>query len=175
MFSHRPQTPSGQNETGAPAAHSPVLDFKTPESALHLPRLPQLPHLPGQSPGQPGHSPFPNLPQTPHLPGQSPSPQVPALPQLPAQPPIQTLPAGGDRKGLRRRLKLEKLPGAKKLPVSAPLVGDQVKVSKRARLNLFVTKVKLRLKGVKTPSTALVTRTVPSEGLEVLPSPAPPL
>lgn len=158
MLSHRPPTPSGQSEVAVQAAHSPVQEFKTPEPGLHLPHLPQPPHLPGQSP---------------KLPGQSPSPNLPALPQLPGQQsPIPALPVGGGKKGLRRRLKLQKLLGAKKLPVSTPVVGNQIKVSKRARLSLLATRVKLRLKGVKTPSTALVTKTVPPEGLGA--SAAPP-
>lgn len=78
----------------------------------------------------------------------------------------------GDRKGLRSRLKLNKLLGGTKMPV----VGDplKTKLPKRVRLNLFVTRVKLRLKGVKTPSTSGVTKgEVPATGVPMAVPPSP--
>lgn len=71
---------------------------------------------------------------------------------------------------MRRRLRLEKLLGARALPTEAPvdaqglpvdLQNVKVKLSKRARLSALVTKVKLRMKGVKVPATGPVIKSVP--------------
>lgn len=180
MFSPHPQTTSAHRSTEVPAAHSPVPAPKTPEPGLHLPHLPWPFQSPVPSPVTTAQQPILNLPQTPQLqgqfrlPGQAPN-QLPNTSQLPLkQPQIQPLRPGQTRKGLRRRLRLEKLLGRRKPPVNGPVVVAapkvKVKVSKRVRLGLLVTRAKLRLKGVKTPSTAQVARNGPPVAP---PSPAP--
>lgn len=148
MFSPRLQTPSGPSETGVPAAHSPVPLFRTPET-VH--------HPPDQSLGPPGQPPIPKVSQ-PNLLGQSPvrtdrpgqspipSPQQQLLLQLPDQSPAPSLEVRA-RKGLRRRLKLKKVHGARKQPDNASVAETQIRVSIRARHSLLVTRVKLRRKG----------------------------
>lgn len=170
--------------------HLPGQSPELPGRTSPLPNLPNLPHLPGQSPGLPGRrSPLPNLPNLPRLPGQSSG--------LPRSSPIPKLPLVGNptQPGWRRRHKLDKLLGGSKravpvpvpIPISSPRpmgpdpVGQPTKVRKRikgrrgARVSLFVTRVKLRLKGVKTPSVAKVAKgQVPLEAPVATPVPAAP-
>lgn len=169
--------------TGDPAARaSPLPRSKTPdlgaspglEGSSLLPKLPSLPNRPGQSPRLPGRSsPLPNLPNLPNLPGQSPGlpgrksplPNLPNLPHLPVVgTPLQP--------GWRRRHKLNRVLGGSKkvvplpvpqlpLPIPSPLPmgpDQKIKGRKRARVQLFVTRVKLRMKGVKTPSVSKVAK-----------------
>lgn len=74
------------------------------------------------------------------------------------------------QKGLRRRLGLQKLLGARALPAAAPVDGQglpvdvqnlKLKLSKRVRFSAFVTKLKLRAKGQKVPATGPVIKSVP--------------
>lgn len=153
-----PQNPFDQTSTAAaPAAPpSPIPHFKTPDLALpdNLPHLPQnlqpkLPHLPGNLP----HLPIPQLPGTPgQAPPASPVPVVSADP----------------KKGLLNRLK------SRKLPDIAKVKPPKVKVGKRTRLKLAVTKIRVKLRmGAKVPSTRGVTSAVPVEAPVAVPAAAP--
>lgn len=111
----------------------------SPHPVLHQPNLPDnLPHLPDASPRMP-----------------SPAPPSPGL--LPEVRPLPALPLAGNpasKKGLRRRHRSSKLPerGLPKLPVAGAAIPT--KLPKRVRFALFVTRMKLRLKGLKAPSAS---------------------
>lgn len=135
----RAPTPVDQT-SGDPAARA------SPLPGLPFPKLPGLPHLPGASPGPP----------SPRIPSPAPLPEAPALP-LPLPPlPLPVVENPTCKKGLRRRLKLDKLLGGG--PPKVPVVGApvSVKLPKRARLKLFLTRMKLKRKGVNTPSASAV-------------------
>lgn len=151
-----PQNPSDLVSTVAdPAAPpSPIPHFRTPE--LQLPE--NLAHLPGKIPNLP-HLPSPHLPVPPSpglLPPASPAPGEPV----------------GQKKGLLNRLKLPKL--LKSPKVKAPILGDptKLKVRKRTRIKLYVTKLKAKMGlGAKVPSTKGVTAAVPAQVPVEAPSP----